>query len=127
MDATSLPRERVDAAPGDPAASWPGAAVSGRERLLAPPRWLRDLGTSAWLITGIALVTLAAISLMALTRTIVMPVITAGVIAAVASPIVGWLERHGVARLLGAVIVLLGFLVAAALLVVMVVGGVLSQ
>src|SRR3954447_4750872 len=107
-----------------------GAPI-GTEReagsLLAPPRWLRALATSAWLIAGIALVTVAAVWLLSLTQTIVMPVITAGVVAAVASPIVGALKRRGVGRGLGAVIVLLGFVVAAVLLVVLVTAGVLSQ
>jgi len=97
------------------------------DRLLAPPGWLRDLGMSAWLIVGIALVTVAAVWLLSLTQTIVMPVITAGVVAAVASPIVAALKRRGVGRGLGAVIVLLGFVVVAALLVVLVTAGVLSQ
>ena len=53
--------------------------------LLAPPPWLRDLGVSAWLLAGVAVVTVAGVWLASLTRTIVMPVITAAVVAAVAS------------------------------------------
>jgi hypothetical protein len=34
--------------------------------LFAPPRWLRSLGRSAWLIAGIALVTVATVWLLAL-------------------------------------------------------------
>ena len=45
--------------------------------LLAPPPWLRDLGVSAWLLAGVAVVTVAGVWLASLTKTIVMPVITA--------------------------------------------------
>src|SRR4051794_14370377 len=89
----------------EPGAARPAAEGPGGLRL--PPVWLRRLGTSAWLIAGIALVTVAAVWLLSLTDTIVMPVVTAGVIAAVASPIVAWLARHRVPRLIGAALIVL--------------------
>ncbi|HET7416816.1 MAG TPA: AI-2E family transporter [Solirubrobacterales bacterium] len=81
----------------------PGA-LSG---LFAAPQWLRDLGFSAWLLVGVAAALVGAIWLLALTETIVMPVITAGIIAAVASPLVDRLRRLGIPRGLGAAAVLL--------------------
>ncbi|HSS75128.1 MAG TPA: AI-2E family transporter [Thermoanaerobaculia bacterium] len=81
----------------------PGA-LSG---LFAAPKWLRDLGFSAWLLVGVALALVGAIWLLALTETIVMPVLTAGIIASVATPIVDWLRRHGVPRGIGSVLVFL--------------------
>src|SRR3954454_4265579 len=66
--------------------------------LFAAPGWLRDLGFSAWLLVGIALAVVGAIWFLALTETIVMPVITAGIIASVAGPVVDWLKRHRVPR-----------------------------
>ena len=45
--------------------------------VFAAPRWLRELGTSAWLVVGVVLFVVGAIWILALTRTIVMPVITA--------------------------------------------------
>jgi predicted PurR-regulated permease PerM len=96
-------------------------------RLLAPPRWLRDVGMSAWLIAGVALVTVAAVWLLSLTQTIVLPVITACVVAAVASPIVAWLKAHRIPRGVGAVLVVVGLILVAVLVVVMVTGGILSQ
>ena len=54
--------------------------------LFTPARWLRDLGRTSWLLVGVALFVVAAVWLLSLTQTIVMPVITAAVIAAVASP-----------------------------------------
>lgn len=81
----------------------PGA-LSG---LFAAPQWVRDLGFSAWLLVGVAAALVGAIWLLSLTETIVMPVITAGIIASVASPLVDWLRRHGLPRGIGAALVLL--------------------
>src|SRR5215207_6722621 len=81
--------------------------------LFSAPRWLRDLGLSAWLAVGVALFLVALIWILTLTHTIVAPLITAGVVAAVAAPLVAWLQRHGVPRLLGAALVLLGALALA--------------
>jgi hypothetical protein len=72
----------------------PGA-LSG---LFAAPRWLRDLGFSAWLLFGVAAALVGAVWLLSLTEAIVMPLITAGIIASVASPLVDWLRRHGIPR-----------------------------
>jgi putative heme transporter len=95
--------------------------------LAAPPSWLRELGATAWLLVGVTLVVVAAIWLLALTRTIVGPVLAATVVAAVSSPIVARLQRRGVARGFGAAVVLIGLLVLAAAVVVIVIGGVTSQ
>jgi predicted PurR-regulated permease PerM len=119
----------------NPAATHPArastheAAAPTRElgELLAPPRWLRQLGRSSWWLAGIALITVATVSVLALTQAIVMPLIAAAVIAAVASPIVAWLKRHRIGRGLGAALVLLGLALLAAAIVLLVIGGVLSQ
>jgi len=81
----------------------PGA-LSG---VFAAPRWLRDLGFSAWLLVGAGAALIGLIWLLSLTQTIVMPVITAAIIASVASPLVGWLNRHRLPRGIGAALVLL--------------------
>ncbi len=52
------------------------------------PDWLRDLGIASWLLIGFLIYLAGMIWLLALTSTIVMPVLTAGIIAAVASPLV---------------------------------------
>jgi putative heme transporter len=110
-------------------ATGPDVTAARREvgSLLSAPPWLRHLGTSAWLLVGIALVTVATIWLLSLTQTIVMPVITAGVVAAVASPLVAWLGRHRVKRGIAAGLVLLGIVLLAVGVVVLVIGGLLSQ
>ena len=71
-----------------------GELSASRQMVRAAPRWLRDLGFTSWLLVGVTLLLVGAVWLLALTQTIVMPLITAGVIAAVASPVVGWLTRH---------------------------------
>jgi predicted PurR-regulated permease PerM len=95
--------------------------------LAAPPSWLRDLGATAWLLVGITLVVVATIWILSLTRTIVGPVLAATVVAAVASPLVARLQRRGVSRGFGAVLVLIGLLVLAAAVVGIVIGGITSQ
>src|SRR3954452_18738069 len=98
--------------------------VSG---LLAPPRWLRDLGRSAWLAVGVMLFVVGVVWVLSLKSTIVTPVITAALVAAVTSPLVAWLGRHGLARGVAAAIVFLALLAIIVAAVVVVVGGITSQ
>ena len=91
------------------------------------PAWLRDLGFSSWLLVGFVLVIVGLIWLLAETSTIVMPVIFAAVLGAVAGPAVGWLERHRVPRVGGAVLVLLGLVAIGVVIVLLVVGGISAQ
>jgi predicted PurR-regulated permease PerM len=114
------PRPRAD----DGAVEFESYELTG---LFASPGWLRDLGASAWLLVGVTLATAGAIWLLSLTSAIVMPVITATVVAAVTSPAVGWLARHHVGRGLGAALVLLALLAASVALVLIIVGGVTAQ
>jgi putative heme transporter len=95
--------------------------------VFAAPTWLRDVGLSAWLLVGVALFLAGAVWLLSLTQTIVTPVITAAVVASVASPVVGLLARHRVPRTLGAVLMLLALVVLGALVIVIVIGGITSQ
>ncbi|HEX5928293.1 MAG TPA: AI-2E family transporter [Solirubrobacterales bacterium] len=81
----------------------PGA-LSG---IFAAPAWLRDLGFSSWLLVGFGAALVGVIALLSLTQTIVMPLITAGIIASVAAPLVDWLGRRRVPRAAGAVLVFL--------------------
>jgi predicted PurR-regulated permease PerM len=95
--------------------------------VFAAPRWLRDVGLTAWLLVGVALFLAGAVWLLSLTNTIVVPVIAAGVIAAVASPLVGWLQRRGVPRPVGAILLLVAIVVLGALVVFIVLAGITSQ
>ncbi|HEY6760680.1 MAG TPA: AI-2E family transporter [Baekduia sp.] len=91
------------------------------------PPWLRDLGFTAWLLVGVTLLLVGVVWLLSLTQTIVMPVITAGVVAAVASPLVSVLQRHRVPRGLAAALLLVGLIVLAVVVAVVVVGGIIGQ
>jgi putative heme transporter len=95
--------------------------------VFAAPRWLRDVGLTAWLLVGVAFSLFGAIWLLTLTEAIVAPLVAAIVIAAVASPLVGWLKRHHVPRPAGAVLVLVAIVLLGALVVFVVLAGITSQ
>src|SRR3954471_7299542 len=95
--------------------------------LFATPRWLRNIGVTSWLAVGLALLVIGAVWLMALTHTIVMPLIAASVIAAAASPAIGWAKGHRVSRGLAAALFLVLGLVFAAAVAAIVLGGVTGE
>jgi putative heme transporter len=95
--------------------------------VFAAPGWLRDIGLTAWLLVGVALFLVGAVWLASLTQTIVVPVITAAVVAAVASPLVAGMNRRGVPRVLGAVLVFLGIIAVGVGLFVMVISGITTE
>src|SRR5689334_5097886 len=95
--------------------------------LFVAPRWLRDLGTSAWFLVGVGLAVVGAVAILALTQTIVAPVITAGVVAAVASPLVARAQARGMNRGLAAALVLLGLIAISIAAVVIIVGGITGE
>jgi putative heme transporter len=91
------------------------------------PHWLRDLGIMSWLLVGITGMLVGAIWLLSLTQTIVIPVVTAAILASVLSPVVGWLKRHRVPRGAGSALVLLGIVLAGMLLAWLVIRGISTQ
>jgi len=95
--------------------------------VFSAPQWLRDLGFASWLLAGVGAVLIGATWVAALTSTIVVPVVVAGVVAAVTSPLVRKLERRGLPRAAGAALVFLGLIVLGAAFVVLVVRGITSQ
>src|SRR3954454_7912613 len=95
--------------------------------LFAAPKWLRDLGLTAWLAVGVTLAVVGLVWVLSLTNTIVTPVITAAVIAAVASPLVRKLERGRFGRGAASALLLLVFLLLAVLVAATVLGGITSQ
>lgn len=92
-----------------------------------PPRWLRDIGTSAWLVVGVLVLLVALFWGLATAQEIVGPLIAGGIVATVASPLVGWLGRHHVARGWGSLIVLLALIVVAVVILLAVVRGIVGQ
>lgn len=91
------------------------------------PAWLRNLGVTAWLTTGVIVLLLGLVWLLSLANTIVMPLITAGIVAAVGSPVVRWLKGHGVPRAAGAAILLLAIVAIGVLMTLLIVGGIASE
>jgi len=96
-------------------------------RVFAVPGWLRGLGMMSWLLVGTLLLLAGVVWLLSLTATIVIPVITAAILAAVLSPVVGWLARHRLGRAGGTVLVLLLVIVLGVLIAVLLLKGVTSQ
>jgi putative heme transporter len=101
----------------------PGA-LSG---IFAAPKWMRDLGFSSWLLVGVAAALVGLIWLLSLTETIVMPVITAGIIASVSSPLVERLQQLRIPRAIGAVLVFLAIAAIAAAVGLIVLTGIAGQ
>src|SRR5690349_14683437 len=95
--------------------------------LFAVPQWLRDLGLASWLLVGVTLLVAGLVALLALTQTIVMPVLTASIMAAVLSPVIALLHRHGVPRGAAAALVMLSVVIAALALAFLIVGGITAQ
>jgi predicted PurR-regulated permease PerM len=96
-------------------------------QVFAAPVWLRNLGQSSWLIVGTLIVLLGLTWLLSATSSIVMPVLTASIVAAVAAPVIGWLQRHRVPRGAGAALLIVGVLAVVCGVFVAVAGGVLGE
>jgi predicted PurR-regulated permease PerM len=103
------------------------AQLAELSTVFAAPRWLRDLGRTAWLIVGALLLVAAVIWLLGATYTIGGPMVAAGIVATVASPLVGLMQRHRIPRAVGAVIVLLLVIAVAIAVVVIVLAGLRAQ
>ena len=91
------------------------------------PGWLSDLGGTAWLLVGVTLSLVALIWILALTQTIVTPVLTAVVVAAVTSPLLARAQRHGVPRGIASALLLVGIILLVVAVVFVVVGGITGQ
>ncbi len=96
-------------------------------RVFSAPMWLRDLGLLAWFLVGVGLVLMGAIWLLGLTSTIVDPVVVGALLATVAAPAVAKMQAHGVPRIAGAILVLLGFMVLGVVIFLLVFGGIVEQ
>jgi predicted PurR-regulated permease PerM len=118
----------ADATAAPPADEITGGIEVGRlAHVFAVPPWLRDLGFMSWLVVGTLVLLGGVVWLLSLTSTIVIPVLTASIIAAVLSPVVDVLARHRLGRGGGAAVVLLGVVAAGGLIVVLLLSGVTSE
>jgi predicted PurR-regulated permease PerM len=95
--------------------------------VFAAPSWLRDLGIFAWLLVGIAAFLAGAVWLLSLVHTIVIPLLTAAIVAAVASPAVTWLHRRRLPRAVAAALVMLTLVALGALVLFAVLAGIANQ
>jgi len=110
--------------PAEQVVEFDAAQLSG---VFALPDWLRSVGMMSWLITGVIVLLLGLVWLLSLASTIVMPLITAGIVAAVGSPIVRWLSGHGVPRAAGTILLLLGIIAIGAFMTVLIIGGIAGE
>jgi putative heme transporter len=95
--------------------------------VFTPPRWLRDLGRTSWLLVGFFLLLVGLVWLLGTTETIVGPVVAATIVAAVTAPIVRRLTAHRIPRAAAAAIVLLTAVALAVVVLVIVIGGITAQ
>jgi putative heme transporter len=100
----------------------PGGLASS----FAPPPWLRNVGRTSWLLVGFLVLLAGVIWLLGATYTITGPVVAATIVATVAMPVVGRLDRH-MPRAAAAGLVLLGLLALGVVVLVIVIGGITSQ
>jgi predicted PurR-regulated permease PerM len=116
--------------PGPPDGAGPVALDAGDLHALsgtfAAPRWLRELGRTSWLVVGAFTLVVGCVLLLGATATIAGPVVVATIVATVAMPLVRRLARH-MPRAAAAAIVLLGLVGFAALITVVVIGGITGQ
>jgi putative heme transporter len=95
--------------------------------VFSAPRWLRNLGIASWLLVGVAALIVGLTWILGITSTIVEPVLVGLVVATVASPGVGWLQRRRVPRAVGALLVLLVLVAIGVVIIILVVGGVRAE
>jgi predicted PurR-regulated permease PerM len=102
------------------------AALRDLSSAFASPRWLKDLGRTAWLLVGVFALVAGVIVLLGATYTIVGPVVGALIVATVVMPLVAMLARH-MPRAAAAAIALLGLVVLALLVFLLVIGGIVGE
>ena len=131
----NLRRRRRGAGDGAPATSAQAEpepqldALQARQlaSLFEPPRWLRDLGWASWFLVGFLVLLGGLIWLLGRVAIIVEPVLLGLIVATVASPIVGRLQRRRLPRGVGAAIVLLGLIGVGVVIFVLVLGGIVAE
>ena len=95
--------------------------------IFAVPQWLRGAGQTSWLLVGMAVLLVGIVWLLAITQVIVLPVLAAGIVAAVASPLVAWLRTRGIPRGIGAALLMVTIILVAIGVTLVIVGGITGQ
>jgi putative heme transporter len=117
---------------GAPLTNGPGAvdidaaALRDLSTTFSTPRWLRDLGRTAWLLVGVFALIAGLVWLLGVTNTIVAPVLVATIVATVIMPVVGALASH-MPRAAAAAIALLGLVAIAVGVTILVIAGITGQ
>jgi predicted PurR-regulated permease PerM len=103
--------------------------IEARElsQIYVVPKWLRGAGQASWLLVGLAVLLVGIIWLLALTDVIVLPLLAAGIVAAVASPLVAWMHGHGMPRGLATALMMLAIILGAVGMTLVVVGGIVGE
>jgi predicted PurR-regulated permease PerM len=123
---------RRDPGPGPDETAPAEAPPIGRGELqelgsvFAAPRWLSDLGRTAWLLVGLFLLVAGLVWFLGTTETIGGPVVAGMIVATVAMPLVSSMDRR-MPRALAAALVLLALVAAAVIIAVLVIAGITSQ
>ena len=124
---TAAPAGEVPPAASAATVQLDAAQLRELSAVFSAPRWLRDLGFAAWLMLGVAALGFALILLLDATSVIVSPVLAGFVVATVTSPLVAAIQRRGVPRAVGALFGLLGIVALGVLILILVLGGIVSQ
>jgi predicted PurR-regulated permease PerM len=111
-----------DATPAAGAAK-PSAEVSA----FAAPPWAKDMGRWGWIVVGVTLVLVGVFAVFAATRLLVLAALFAILVGGTFLPVVDWLERHHLRRWMGALLVLVLCIVAAILIGLVIVYGLVNQ
>jgi predicted PurR-regulated permease PerM len=104
-----------------------GQSIREVEDRFGVPEWLQSVGLIAWSLIGIGVVVIGALWLLDLTQVIVAPLATAGIVAAVTSPMVSWMARHHVPRAIGSLFVVLLIIVFSLAMLTLVVASIVDQ
>ena len=115
-----------DAADGADAPDIGSGELQRLGSVFAAPRWLSDLGRTAWLLVGLFLLVVGVVWFLGATRTIAGPVVVGTIIATVTMPVVASMARR-MPRALAAALVLLAIVAVAVLIAVLVIAGITSQ
>ncbi len=88
---------------------------------------IRRVGIFSWSVIGVSLLTAAAFFVLVEARIIFAPLLLAIVIVFIVNPVVSWLHRRGVPRIIGVVLGFVAFFAAVALLVTVLLPDVVHQ
>ncbi len=93
----------------------------------AVPAWAKDVGRWSWIAIAVGIVLIAVFAAIAATRMLVLAALVAVLLGGTTLPVVDWLERHHLRRWLGALLVVVAFIVLAVVIGLVIVNGLIDQ